>query len=197
MPSSIPKYCFSFAASLAGTSLVSVSCWAQQAVGAGTTELAEVVVTATKRAEKLQEVPVSVTALSAATLETQGVLEFSDYMTLVPGLSDYSNGAEGHGPVILRGLNTGYYQTSNTVGFYIVDIPFSAVSPLSVGTDLTPDPGLVDIDHIEVLNGPQATLYGATTLGGLHSPHPTDGSLDLSAVRICAFSRVTMAVPCV
>src|ERR1700730_1598493 len=130
-------------------------------------DLQEVIVTAQKRSEKLMDVPASLTAISAASLQTQGVLNFSDYMTLVPSLSDFSGGSQGHGAVILRGLNSGYMQTSNTVGYYVDDIPFSATSPLSVGALLTPDPDLTDIDHLEVLKGPQATLYGASTLGGL------------------------------
>lgn len=130
-------------------------------------QLNEVVVTATKRTQNLQDVPGSVTALSANALHNQGVTDFTEYMTLVPSLSDFSGGSEGHGAVILRGLNTGYFQTSNTVGFYIDGIPFSATSPLSVGTLLTPDPDLSDIKRIEVLRGPQATLYGASALGGL------------------------------
>jgi len=72
--------------------------------------LQEVIVTAQKRSEKLTEVPASVTALSAESLQRQGVVSFSDYMTLVPSLADFSWGAEGHGAVILRALNTGYYQ---------------------------------------------------------------------------------------
>jgi iron complex outermembrane receptor protein len=129
--------------------------------------LEEVIVTAQKRSEKLMDVPSSLTALSAVELQEQGVTNFADYMTLVPSLSDFSGGAQGHGAVILRGLNTGYYQFSNTIGYYIDDIPFSATSPLSYGTFLTLDPDLTDIDHLEVLKGPQATLYGASTLGGL------------------------------
>lgn len=129
--------------------------------------LEEVVVTAQKRSENLMDVPASLTALSAATLEAQGVTNFSDYMTLVPSLSDFSEGAEGHAAIILRGLNTGYYQFSNTVGYYIDDIPFSATSPLSYGEYLALDPDLTDIDPLEVLKGPQGTLYGASTLGGL------------------------------
>ncbi|HTV95885.1 MAG TPA: TonB-dependent receptor [Steroidobacteraceae bacterium] len=129
--------------------------------------LEEIVVTASKREERLENVPASITALSADALATQGVTDFSDYMTLVPSMADFSGGSEGHGAIILRGLNTGYYQTSNTVGYYIDDIPFSATSPLSVGALLTLDPDLSDIDHLEVLKGPQATLYGASTLGGL------------------------------
>jgi outer membrane receptor protein involved in Fe transport len=130
-------------------------------------QIEEVIVTAQKRSENLMDVPASLTVLSAASLQTQGVTDFSDYMTLVPSLSDFSAGAEGHGAIILRGLNTGYYQFSNTVGYYIDDTPFSATSPLSYGTLLTMDPDLSDIDHLEVLKGPQATLYGASTLGGL------------------------------
>src|ERR1700677_2937371 len=142
----------------------------QQAPGAAPATaggLEEIVVTASKREEKPANVPASLTALSAEDLSTQGVTDFSDYMTLVPSMADFSGGSEGHGAIILRGLNTGYYQTSNTVGYYIDDIPFSATSPLSVGALLTLDPDLSDIDHLEVLKGPQATLYGASTLGGL------------------------------
>ena len=145
-----------------------VSSQAQQTASvSGRGGLEEILVTASKKEERLQEVPASLTALSADALDTQGVVDFSDYMTLVPSLADFSGGSEGHGTVILRGLNTGYYQTSNTVGYYIDDVPFSATSPLSVGTTLTLDPDLADIDHLEVLKGPQATLYGASTLGGL------------------------------
>jgi len=145
----------------------SVESASEQTAGNKAGALQEVVVTAEKRSENLMNVPASLTALSAQSLQTQGVVDFSQYMTLVPSLADYSGGAEGHGAVILRGLNTGYYQFSNTVGYYIDDIPFSATSPLSVGSLLTLDPDLTDIDHLEVLKGPQATLYGASTLGGL------------------------------
>jgi iron complex outermembrane recepter protein len=130
-------------------------------------ELQTIVVTASKRAENLQEVPLAVTALSGASLESQGVTDFSDYLGLVPGLADYSGGAEGHGTVILRGLNTGYYSTSATVAFYVDDTPYSASSSAGIGTVLNPAAALIDIDRIEVLKGPQGTLYGASALGGL------------------------------
>jgi outer membrane receptor protein involved in Fe transport len=130
-------------------------------------QLEDVIVFAQKKTENLQDVPSSLTAISATTLENQGVHTFADYMTLVPSLSDFSEGAEGHGAIILRGLFTGFYQFSNTVGYYIDDTPFSATSPLAYGEFLTLDPDLSDIDHLEVLKGPQATLYGASTLGGL------------------------------
>jgi iron complex outermembrane receptor protein len=147
--------------------LISFDSQAQQVTNNATGDLQEIVVTAGKRSENLQEVPSSLTAISAEALANQGVNGFTGYMALVPSLADYSGGSEGHGAVILRALNTGYYQTSNTVGYYIDDIPFSATSPLSYGAVLTLDPDLTDIHDLEVLKGPQATLYGASTLGGL------------------------------
>jgi iron complex outermembrane receptor protein len=135
--------------------------------GANDNILQEVVVTASKRSESLQEVPAAVTALTGDAIEQQGLTQFSDYMTLVPGLSQNSGGAPGHGLVILRGLSTGLQQTASTVSYLIDDIPFTANDSLAIGSLLTPDPDLTDIDRIEVLKGPQGTLYGASALGGL------------------------------
>ena len=135
--------------------------------GANDNILQEVLVTASKRSESLQEVPTAVTALSAEAIEQQGITQFSDYMTLVPGLTQNSGGTPGHGLVILRGLSTGLQQTASTVSYVIDDIPFTANDSLAIGSLLTPDPDLTDIDRIEVLKGPQGTLYGASALGGL------------------------------
>src|SRR3546814_14375296 len=71
------------------------------------------------------------------------------------------------GTIILRGLNTGPQQISNTAATYIDDAPFSASGFLSAGTFITPDPDIADLDRVEVLKGPQGTLYGANSLGGL------------------------------
>ena len=130
-------------------------------------QLAEITVTATKRAESLQEVPVAITALSAADIEKEGIAQFSDYLDLVPGLAQNSQGAAGHGLVILRGLSTGSQQTASTVSYIIDDVPFTANESLAIGSLLTPDPDLTDIERIEVLKGPQGTLYGASALGGI------------------------------
>jgi iron complex outermembrane recepter protein len=130
-------------------------------------QLQEIVVTAQKRAESLQEVPTAITALSSAELQQLGVTQFSDYMDLVPGLAQNSAGVPGHGLVILRGLSTGSQQTASTVAYLIDDVPFTANSSLAIGSLLTPDPDLTDIERIEVLKGPQGTLYGASALGGI------------------------------
>ncbi|WP_126177118.1 TonB-dependent receptor [Tsuneonella rigui] len=128
---------------------------------------AEIIVTASKREERLQDVPATVTALTGDTIENLGVRDFRDYATLVPGLSQRDLGAPGLGTIILRGLNTGPQQTTNTASFYIDDAPFSPSGFLSVGSEATPSPDLADIERIEVLKGPQGTLYGASSLGGL------------------------------
>jgi iron complex outermembrane receptor protein len=129
--------------------------------------LQEIKVTATKRAETIEAAPMAITALTADEIARQGLVQFTDYMDLVPGLAQNNAGAAAHGLVILRGLSTGGQQTAATVSFMIDDVPFTANESLAIGSLLTPDPDLTDIKQIEVLKGPQGTLYGASALGGL------------------------------
>jgi outer membrane receptor protein involved in Fe transport len=129
--------------------------------------LVEITVTATKRDESIQAVPTAVTALTGDEILRQGLVQFTDYMDLVPGLAQNNAGAAAHGLVILRGLSTGAQQTAATVSFMIDDVPFTANESLAIGSLLTPDPDLTDIQRIEILKGPQGTLYGASALGGL------------------------------
>jgi iron complex outermembrane receptor protein len=140
---------------------------AQTASSAGNDSLAEITVTATKREESVQMAPMAITAITGEDIARQGLVQFTDYMDLVPGLAQNNSGAEGHGLVILRGLSTGAQQTASTVSFLIDDVPFTANESLAIGSLLTPDPDLTDIKRIEVLKGPQGTLYGASALGGL------------------------------
>src|SRR3546814_9501426 len=86
----------------------------------------EILVTASKREERLQDVPASITAISGDTLARIGAQSFRDYASLTPGLSLRDLGNPGMGTIILRGLNTGPQQTSNTAATYIDDAPFSA-----------------------------------------------------------------------
>jgi iron complex outermembrane receptor protein len=115
--------------------------------------LEEVIVTAQKRSESEQTVPMSITTFSAATLQQKAITEFFDYATKVPNLAFAPTG-DGVGTaraISIRGISG-----DNTTGFYIDDIPL----PDSL------DPRVLDIDHIEVLRGPQGTLYGARSMGG-------------------------------
>ncbi len=118
--------------------------------------LQEVIVTAQKRAENEQTVPMSITTFSAATLQQKAITEFFDYATKVPNLAFAPTG-DGVGTartISIRGISG--IAGDGTTGFYIDDVPL----PDSL------DPRVLDIDHIEVLRGPQGTLYGARSMGG-------------------------------
>ena len=115
--------------------------------------LEEVIVTATKRAESTQTIPLSITAISGDALEAQGAIEFFDYATKIPNLSF---GAATDGVLAGRSISLRGIAGLNTTGVYIDDTPISE----------SIDPRLLDLDRIEVLRGPQGTLYGARSLGG-------------------------------
>jgi iron complex outermembrane receptor protein len=139
--------------------------------------LQEVIVTATKRAESEVNVPSSISVLSAATLETLGVQDFSDYSRVVPGVSVQSASAPGHGQIIIRGVTSGVNQNAPTTAVYLDEIPFTDPSPLSNASGTTFDPDLADIERVEVLKGPQSTLYGASAMGGIVRVITTQPSL--------------------
>jgi iron complex outermembrane recepter protein len=118
------------------------------------TELETIVVTAEKRSETEQTVPLSMTTFSSGALQEKSINNFFDYATKVPNLAFAPTG-DGVGTartVSIRGISG-----DNVTGFYIDDTPL----PDSL------DPRVLDIDHIEVLRGPQGTLYGARSMGGV------------------------------
>ena len=129
--------------------------------------LEEVVVTATKQSATAQNSPVGLSVITSNRIDTLGIKDFNDYMQYVPSLQVASTGGVGVGVPIIRGLYTGEEQTTSTVGIYVDETPFTPSSAGFPGTLVMPDPDLADVQRIEVLKGPQGTLYGASTLGGL------------------------------
>ncbi|HET9447096.1 MAG TPA: TonB-dependent receptor, partial [Steroidobacteraceae bacterium] len=127
--------------------------------------LEEIVVTAQKFEQKLSETPLSVTAISARNLETLGATQFRDFASTVPSLTFTTSGV-GSTQVNLRGITTGN-NISPTVGIYVDEVPYGSSTPFASGAQLALDVGLFDVSRIEVLRGPQGTLYGASTMGGL------------------------------
>ncbi|QIG79369.1 TonB-dependent receptor [Stakelama tenebrarum] len=113
----------------------------------------EIVVTAQYRPQSVQDVPLSITALSGETLEAQGITDFRDYAAQIPNIAyGYTQSLGGTAQTVtLRGVFG-----QNTTGFYLDDSPL----PGSI------DPRVLDLDRIEVLRGPQGTLYGARSMGG-------------------------------
>jgi iron complex outermembrane recepter protein len=126
--------------------------------------LEEVVVTAQKRTEALADVPMSVTVLGGDMLERTQAVNFQDLVALVPGFSINSTTA-GITRITLRGVNTG--GVASTVGVYLDDVPFGSSSGLANAAILSGDFDTCDLARVEVLRGPQGTLYGASSLGGV------------------------------
>jgi outer membrane receptor protein involved in Fe transport len=146
--------------------------------------LDKVVVTAQKREQALIDVPASVTAVNAERISKSGMSKLEDYVAQVPGMSITSNGASMQ--VTLRGISTGAAQSAPTTALYIDDAPVGSVNAYTTGAALVPDIDPAELRRIEVLKGPQGTLYGAGAMGGLlrfvtADPDPTraSGSLTL------------------
>jgi outer membrane receptor protein involved in Fe transport len=135
-----------------------------QISGSPSTGLAEIIVTAQKRSERLQDVPVPVTTLSAQSLLVSNQLRIADYFTQVPGLN-FSPDAFGGPQISIRGITSGGFANPG-VGIVVDDVPFGSSTGLG-GGQLVPDFDPSDLERIEVLRGPQGTLYGASSIGGL------------------------------
>lgn len=123
-----------------------------------------IIVTAQKRAQVLIDVPQSVSVVSGATLEKQQAKSFADYLKLIPGLQ-LNQSTPGEGRLIVRGVNTG--GVASTVGVYVDETPFGSSSGLVNAAILAGDFDTFDLNRIEVLRGPQGTLYGASSLSGV------------------------------
>jgi iron complex outermembrane recepter protein len=125
--------------------------------GGSTVQLEEIVVTAQKREERLINVPISIVALTADELHKRKVTSLDELSLSVPGLSIQSNGA--YRQIMLRGVSN-VFGNSSLIGLYLDEA--------SVGSQpvLQPDLRTYDLERIEVLRGPQGTLYGEGSAGG-------------------------------
>lgn len=139
-----------------------------------------IIVTATRRAEGVQDIPLNIAAVGGAQIEEQGFDELADTLAYVPGINVVDRGGRQGNPLIVRGLNAdglgsgdGNNDGGGTVATYVGEIP--------VFVDLK----LNDLQRVEVLLGPQGTLYGAGTLGGAirYIPNKPDFDTDLLSVR--------------
>jgi len=154
---------------LASTALLTSGAYAQETAGeqeAAATqrevEGQEIVVTATKRLENLQDVPIAITALSTKTLEDNQVQSFDDYAKMIPSLSVQSLGP-GAANVYFRGVasgeNANHSASLPSVGTYLDEQPITTIQGAL-------DLNIFDIERIEALAGPQGTLYGASSEAG-------------------------------
>ncbi len=126
-------------------------------------QLEEVVVTARKRSESMYDVPISINVVSEQMIENLGAQDFTDLLATVPSLTAYQNGP-GRTRIFIRGVANGAgndndTQNQETVGVYLDEIP------ISLGA-MNPELALFDLERVEVLRGPQGTLFGAGSMAG-------------------------------
>jgi iron complex outermembrane recepter protein len=126
-------------------------------------ELAEIVVTAEKRASTVQETPISMTAMSGDLMQQVGISNINGVIQAVPGISVRTAGP-GQTELEMRGLSSSG-GSSPTVGFYLDDYPLTPPAAALNGKVVI-DPDLFDLNRVEVLRGPQGTLYGSGSMGG-------------------------------
>jgi iron complex outermembrane recepter protein len=174
---------FTLTAGACGASMAIAADAAATAGSASDSELAEIIVTASRRSESIQNVPSTVTALTAGTLDQINARDLNDFAGFVPGLSFGSTGASSN-LLVIRGITTGS-QLSSATGVYLDDIPIGASTSNGVGYQSL-NINAFDLNRIEVLNGPQGTLYGATSLGGTIKYIPNAPSLSSFGVDIGA-----------
>ncbi len=123
----------------------------------------EIIVTASKRVSTVQTTPISISAVGGAELQQRGITSFTALAQSTPSVSLKSEGP-GQTEIELRGM-TSSGGNSATVGFYLDDIPLTAPAGAQNGKVVI-DPTLYDLNRIEVLRGPQGTLYGSGSMGG-------------------------------
>lgn len=148
-------------------------------------QIEEVIVTATRRAESVQDIPVNISAISGTQIEQQGFGDISDLASYIPGINIVDQGGRDGNRIVVRGLNAdpivaafGQENGGGTVATYVGDIP------------LFVDLRLNDLERVEVLLGPQGTLYGAGAMGGAIRYIPRKPDFDAASVdlRADAFS---------
>jgi outer membrane receptor protein involved in Fe transport len=147
---------------------------------ASTPAIDEVVVTATKvGSQTVMETPLPIQAFSGDSLQNRGIHEAEDLISLIPGASAFGEISAGYKVYAIRGSGAGGPIGDGMVGYYLDDTPFGVPN-----FQAAPPVQYFDLDHIEVLRGPQGTLYGSGSMGGViiyHTKNP-----DLEALKIDA-----------
>ena len=144
----------------------------------------DVIVTAQRRTSTVQSTPASITAIGGDALVARGGAGFASIAQSTPGISLKSEGPS-QTEIELRGM-TSSGGNSPTVGFYLDDIPLTAPSAAQNGKVVI-DPTLYDLNRVEVLRGPQGTLYGSGSMGGTvrlisNQPDPTHFSASAQTI---------------
>ena len=167
------------AAALLASAALPAAALAQASAGPNDTALEEVVVTAEKRAEGLQNIPIAITALSDATLERAGAKEVGDLVQLTPSLQFGTRSTNVF--IAMRGIGQAGQDIGSQSGVTV------ALDGVPLLNHFMMNPAFLDLERVEVLRGPQGTIAGRNATGGainIHSKAPTaddDGSLSVTA----------------
>ncbi|MDC0000257.1 TonB-dependent receptor, partial [Porticoccaceae bacterium] len=148
--------------------------------------LDEIIVTATKRGTgtSIQDTAMAISALTGDNIEKRGLVGMDDYLRTLPGVDMQDRGA-GQNNVIIRGVGSSPQLENSTVGIYFGETPVTDLSTFSFsGTSGNGDLKLVDIERIEVLRGPQGTLYGSGSIGGTVRVIPVSPNLEIFEGKI-------------
>jgi len=167
---------------LASTALTLIHAAPSRAADDSSMAIDEIIVTASKREETVFKTPINISALASETIEKQRLSNISDLARFVPGLTLVDQGSRGASQLIVRGLSVSTLASSEalnntngqTVGTYIGEVPYYL------------DMRLEDIERVEVLMGPQGTLYGAGTLGGAVRYIPKKPDLNVVSAEVSA-----------
>jgi outer membrane receptor protein involved in Fe transport len=141
----------------------------------------DIIVTAGKHSTKLSEVGGAVSAISGDTLRKMNADKVQDYLGFVPGVSLTSLGRPGQTQISIRGISS--QSVGPATAIYVDEIPFGQSSNESQGAAYSPDLDPSDLERVEVLKGPQGTLYGASSLGGLVKYVTRPPSLDHTEIE--------------
>src|SRR5690606_35532704 len=148
------------------------------------TELGTVVVTANKRVENVREVAAAISVIGERELENIGANSLADYADLVPGMQVQDNGTAGMTSISIRGIAA--ISSGATVATYVDEVPVGSSGVYQAANIFNLDLLPYDISRIEVLRGPQGTLYGAGAIGGLLKYVTREPSLSATEFRVGA-----------
>lgn len=130
--------------------------YAQEA--AAPQDVEEIIVTAQKREERLLDVPIAISAITSKAMEDSGAAQLADFLESAPGVGIVDDGS-GTQNIQIRGINSTYGNAP--VGYYLDELPFTYI-----GNTQVPDVRTYDLERVEILRGPQGTLYGDGSIGG-------------------------------
>ncbi len=176
-------YPHAYRCAVLGTCSVALALALAESAGAQSTNtqvLEEIVVTATKRAQSLQDVPVAVSALRAEDIAVRGLTQYADFLSAVPGVN-FQDAGPGQSQIRIRGIVASEGGGGPaSVATYFGEAVTSVINLFGAKPNLR----LVDVDRIEVLRGPQGTLFGANALAGVVRIVPTPADLNNFEVKL-------------